>query len=83
MGLYYYVVSLLILVFVSKICGIELGGGPTFDQNYQVSYGYDHILLGDKGRDVQLSLDSTSGPSILSLNYIFFLFSIIFFLLYI
>ncbi|KAM7485812.1 hypothetical protein LguiA_001821 [Lonicera macranthoides] len=61
MGLYYFVVSLLMLVFVSEICGLEVGGGPTFDQNYQVSYGYDHILLGDKGRDVQLSLDSTSG----------------------
>lgn len=33
----------------------------TFDQNYQVTWGFDHVLSLNQGREIQLSMDNSSG----------------------
>ncbi|XP_007049742.2 PREDICTED: xyloglucan endotransglucosylase/hydrolase protein 2 [Theobroma cacao] len=32
-----------------------------FDENYEITWGYDHVLLFNQGREVQLSMDISSG----------------------
>ncbi|EXB99131.1 Xyloglucan endotransglucosylase/hydrolase protein 2 [Morus notabilis] len=42
----------------------------TFDQNYQVTWGFDHVLSLNQGREIQLSMDNSSGAGFASkLNY--------------
>ncbi|PON70827.1 Xyloglucan endotransglucosylase/hydrolase [Parasponia andersonii] len=33
----------------------------SFDQNYQVTWGFDHVLSSNQGREIQLSMDKSSG----------------------
>ena len=33
----------------------------SFDKNYQVTWGFDHVLSLNQGREVQLSMDTSSG----------------------
>ncbi|KAI9400435.1 hypothetical protein POPTR_002G244200v4 [Populus trichocarpa] len=37
------------------------GGDASFDQNYDITWGYDHVKSLDEGRQIQLSLDHSSG----------------------
>ncbi|KAF9688400.1 hypothetical protein SADUNF_Sadunf02G0193400 [Salix dunnii] len=36
-------------------------GDASFDQNYDITWGYDRVLSLDEGRQIQLSLDNSSG----------------------
>ncbi|KAL3604714.1 hypothetical protein D5086_005573 [Populus alba] len=37
------------------------GGDASFYQNYDITWGYDHVKSLDGGRQIQLSLDNASG----------------------
>ncbi|XP_057965438.1 xyloglucan endotransglucosylase/hydrolase protein 2-like [Malania oleifera] len=36
-------------------------GGPSFDENYYITWGNDHVQSLDQGRELQLSMDRSSG----------------------
>lgn len=43
-------------------CGVMLANGDIgFDENYHVTWGFDHALYQDGGREMQLYLDQYTG----------------------
>ncbi|KAF8014781.1 hypothetical protein BT93_H0551 [Corymbia citriodora subsp. variegata] len=64
---------------LSKLAGFLLlflllfiGGGAvhasnaSFDENYQITWGYDHVVPLDGGQEIQLSMDASSGSGFAS-----------------
>ncbi|CAL1361637.1 unnamed protein product [Linum trigynum] len=45
----------------SSSCGMFVGGETSFDENYGVTWGFDHAKSYHQGTEVQLSLDLASG----------------------
>ncbi|XP_054782811.1 xyloglucan endotransglucosylase/hydrolase protein 2-like [Prosopis cineraria] len=66
---------LLILVFLSfLVCGAVFGNGQngetSFDENYKVIWGGDHVVYLKQGKEIQLSMDKASGSGFGSkMNY--------------
>ncbi|KAA8548398.1 hypothetical protein F0562_000082 [Nyssa sinensis] len=60
-----HLASFFLLVFVREIFAVKQHG-PSYDQNYNIAYGGDHVFPQHQGRDVQLSLDKSSGSGIQS-----------------
>lgn len=53
-------VSLLFLMFTAN-ARARGRGGVDFDKNYVVTWGQDHVLKLNQGKEVQLSMDHSSG----------------------
>ncbi|KAI3408940.1 Xyloglucan endotransglucosylase/hydrolase [Psidium guajava] len=50
---------LLLLLFIGR--AVHASGASFFDQNYYIRWGFDHVASLDTGREVQLSMDASSG----------------------
>lgn len=63
--MWFYLIFFLVLVCTKhNVEGDrEAADDVSFDQNYVVRYGNDHVLQLNQGRDVQLSLDQTTGSN--------------------
>ncbi|XVE78105.1 hypothetical protein DITRI_Ditri13aG0117200 [Diplodiscus trichospermus] len=56
--------SMLALLSVFLLHGRVFGNtddNVTFDENYEITWGYDHVLPLNQGREIQLSMDLSSG----------------------
>ena len=51
---------LAIFFLVSRVFGITTDI-VRFDENYEITWGYDHVLSLNQGREIQLSMDLSSG----------------------
>lgn len=40
---------------------VASNGAVSFDQNYQITWGNDHVISSNQGSDIQLSMDKSSG----------------------
>lgn len=58
-----FLLVLFVLVVRKHDVGEAAEDDVSFDQNYVVRYGNDHFLKLNQGRDVQLSLDQTTGSN--------------------
>lgn len=59
------ILGLFALAFWGNVLGSK-ERSPSFDENYQIIWGNDHIVSRHNGRDIQLSLDQASGSGIIS-----------------
>ncbi|EEF44209.1 Xyloglucan endotransglucosylase/hydrolase protein 2 precursor, putative [Ricinus communis] len=57
------IVPVLLLLDQSHAVICSRPKGPSFYDNYKISYGYDHAWSKSQGRDVQISLDQSSGAA--------------------
>lgn len=59
----------LLLILIHGVLAGRSGGfrddSTSFDQNYAVTWGNNNIVKLDGGREVQLSMDKSSGSSLL------------------
>ncbi|XP_059433533.1 xyloglucan endotransglucosylase/hydrolase protein 2-like [Corylus avellana] len=62
MGFSIVLVSLLLANWVIASEGSDI----SFDQNYKVTWGFDHVLSLNQGREIQLSMDISSGAGLAS-----------------
>lgn len=46
---------------VHGVRGIDINQEAHFDENYVVTWGQDHVLESNQGKEVQLSMDNYSG----------------------
>ncbi|GMH02491.1 hypothetical protein Nepgr_004330 [Nepenthes gracilis] len=65
-------VKLVVLLLLSGVAWSATGGGgggqtsASFNNNYEITWGYDHVLLLNGGAEVQLSFDASSGSGFAS-----------------
>ncbi|CAN0915395.1 Xyloglucan endotransglucosylase/hydrolase protein 2, partial [Linum grandiflorum] len=58
---------LLVVLFLGCRNNVVVNGGETpFDENYGVTWGYDHVSQINQGTEVQLSMDRSSGAGFAS-----------------
>jgi len=51
----------LLLLFLLFIGEAVHASSASFDENYQITWGYDHITPLHGGQEIQLSMDASSG----------------------
>ncbi|KAL3725114.1 hypothetical protein ACJRO7_030172 [Eucalyptus globulus] len=56
----------LLLLFLLFIGEAVHASSASFDENYQITWGYDHITPLDGGQEIQLSMDASSGSGFAS-----------------
>ncbi|XP_068641872.1 xyloglucan endotransglucosylase/hydrolase protein 2-like [Aristolochia californica] len=56
----------LVFVLTGVVFGRRLSREPSFDDNYEVTWGGGHVLSFDRGREIQLSMDKSSGSGFAS-----------------
>lgn len=60
MGLSQFLVFFVFLL-LSRVIAAGTKSDDNFDQNYYITWGNDHVLSLNQGRDIQLSMDHSSG----------------------
>jgi xyloglucan:xyloglucosyl transferase len=50
-----------LLVVANWVLASEGSNNISFDQNYKVTWGFDHVFSLNQGREIQLSMDISSG----------------------
>lgn len=55
---------LFVTLFVAALICVSKAVEVSFKQNYKVTWGRNHVLFFDNGREVQLSFDKISGLNI-------------------
>lgn len=59
-----FVLVLFLFIRVHGVINININQEVSFDKNYVVTWGQDHVLKVNQGKEVQLSMDHSSGPLI-------------------
>lgn len=54
----FFVLIILDLVIITGVMGVQ---DKRFDENYAVTWGNEHVKFMNEGRDVELSMDPSSG----------------------
>lgn len=62
----FFAVIILDLLIITGVMGSE---NKRFDENYVVTWGNEHVMYTNGGRDVQLSMDQSSGKLKLHINH--------------
>ncbi|GLT24943.1 hypothetical protein SLA2020_001040 [Shorea laevis] len=62
----FYVLSVFAFLLLGRVLATtrntsNVNADVSFDQFYQVTWGYDHVLSLNQGREIQLSMDKSSG----------------------
>ena len=52
---------MILALFQNEFLGSDAAGNVSFDMNYHVTWGNEHVLFLDQRREVQLSMDQASG----------------------
>ncbi|KAK9053547.1 hypothetical protein SSX86_024621 [Deinandra increscens subsp. villosa] len=62
-------VTMIAMLRTFFVAGDAAIGDASFDENYNVTWGDDHVLFLNQGREVRLLLDETSGAGFTSKSY--------------
>lgn len=73
---YFLLVLLILLLIINVVTTGRAKDDVNFDENYAVTWGGDHVVYMNQGKDIQISMDKASGYFTILFLSLLFLFSL-------